>query len=178
MTETPTTGPAQESRAVHRCESLRRDGTVCNRYVATLWVDGAWRCPSHRPRTNITAPGEAAPKLPKPPVNALTDPADALKLSSWAAIQLARGRLDHQRANALATQCREFRRCFAVEARHKQELALVAAWELAMNAEEAGDRDTLTEARAQMRTLFTQMGVPEKNYRRPNPEPDQYGGTR
>ena len=109
MTES-TLNPAKESRAVHRCEALKRDGTVCGRYVATLFLDGIWRCPGHRPRNTLArAPGDV-PKLPRPPVTHLHEPQDAMRLASWAAIQSSLGRLDHQRSNSIVTACREFRR--------------------------------------------------------------------
>src|SRR5437773_624422 len=77
------------TQPVHPCEARTKDHRVCNKYVATVLIDGEWRCPSHRPRKkapgNATEGGPASP----PPVTSLKSPRDALRLSSWAAVEMA-----------------------------------------------------------------------------------------
>ena len=106
--------PAQDkaSRTVtaHRCEALMRDGQRCTRDVATVFQDGGWKCPSHRPR----APKDAKPvKLPRPPVGAPKDPAEALQLVAWTVGQAALGRITKQHADAIRATCAEFRIAWA-----------------------------------------------------------------
>src|SRR5258705_8931720 len=84
---------AHESRAVHPCEALKRNGQICGRYVATVFFNGLFRCPSHRPRRLKDATSGTAPKPPRPPITSLKEPSDAVRLSSWAAVQGALGRL-------------------------------------------------------------------------------------
>jgi hypothetical protein len=155
--------PAKESRAVHRCEALKRDGRTCGRYVAVIWVDSTWKCPSHRPFVREKAPGipGTPPRLPRPPVTALTSPSDALRLGSWAAIQLARGRLDHQRANAIAATCREFRQSWReaarVEETSRRIIEMADAFERVLTASNTGDRAGAKAALADAQRLLAEL---------------------
>jgi len=108
-----TIATATETRTVHRCEKLKRDGTVCGFYVGTVFYDGGWACAHHRPRNKPKDPNTPR-RLPKAPVTDLKEPADAVRLAAWAAIQSARGRLPKQYASAVLDACREFRAGWAL----------------------------------------------------------------
>jgi hypothetical protein len=133
----------------HRCESLMRDGNRCTRDVATVFRDGEWRCPSHRPKAPKT--GEPRVHLPRPPVTDLKEPGDTVRLASWAAIQAARRRLPKQYASVVLDACREFRAGWALakDTRLSDELikATCAYWDALMAhndpAAEAASRKAL-----------------------------------
>jgi len=163
---TPQT--AKESRAIHRCEARKRDGSVCGFYVGTVFLDGLWRCQHHRPkkRPETAAP---VPKLPRPPVAALKSPADAATLASWAAVQGSLGRLDHQRSGAIVAACREFRQAWAAQDTHAKQIAVVVAWERLLDAQDLGDRDAITGAREGLRRCFAALGFPREAYTVPRP---------
>ncbi len=107
----PAQDSTKESHTVHRCEALRQDGETCGHWVGTVFHDGAWKCHRHRPRNR---PAGAKPvKLPRPPVGAPKDPAEALQLVAWTVGQAALGRITKQHADAIRATCAEFRIAWA-----------------------------------------------------------------
>ena len=104
--------PASETRQVHRCEAVKRDGSTCSYYVATILTPDGWRCYHHRPKPSAD-PAVTAQPAPRPPKGGkIEDPEDAQRLAAWAAQQVSLGQLPHQRGNSIANLCREFRRAF------------------------------------------------------------------
>lgn len=152
------TQPGQESRTMHRCESSTRDGRSCGRYVATVLWDGLWRCPSHRPRTKDVAAADRNPEALPPPVKILKHPSDALKLASWAALEMAAGHISPQRCAQTVAACREFRRGWAERNNAdrlvsvvNRALEAVEAWAVAQGA---GRREALVDATAACRATL------------------------
>jgi hypothetical protein len=162
MTNDPVPRATDGRREIQRCEVLKRNGDVCGRYVATLFLDGLWRCPSHRPRNTVPrAPGEKPQKLPKPPVTALTTPADAVALSSWAAIQTALGRLDHQRANSITASCRAFRLAYAAADTSADTLRRLTAIGRGLEKILADDPANARAHLAELRRFYADTEAPE-----------------
>lgn len=87
----------------HPCSAIARSGRACGRTVATVATSDGWRCPSHRQRAE-------APAASRPPVRSIRSPADALRLASWAALEVAAGRMRNVDGNSIANLCREARR--------------------------------------------------------------------
>src|SRR5712672_2094135 len=58
--------PASETRQVHRCEAVKRDGSTCSYYVATILTPDGWRCYHHRPKPSAD-PAVTAQPAPRPP---------------------------------------------------------------------------------------------------------------
>ena len=79
--------------------------------------------PSARPRPGSAVPGttQTGPRSPRiapesterrgPQWDALVSPADALALSSWAALMAARDRLSQGQVRSILHACREWRQC-------------------------------------------------------------------
>ena len=96
-------------RQAERCGGQTRDGRPCGMIAVRPTPDGP-RCAHHDPdRPQTRQDGPRRRRAPRPPVSALVTPADALALSSWAAIQSARGRLTKGQADAVLHACREWR---------------------------------------------------------------------
>lgn len=104
-------GNDTETLATVRCAGTKRDGEPCNRQPVGQ-VAAGWRCAWHD--TNATRsrmPQDRRSRRPRPPVKVLRTVEDALALSSWAAIQSARGNLRRGDAADILHACREFRQC-------------------------------------------------------------------
>src|SRR6266550_1436232 len=88
------------------CTGLKKDGSVCG--VIATTGDPAL-CRHHRAggRSNARVPLSA-------PVQALESIQDVAELASWAAIEVANGRMSQSSAHAIAATCREWRQSFAV----------------------------------------------------------------
>src|SRR5438876_10983576 len=88
------------------CTGVKKDGSVCG--VIATTGDPAL-CRHHRAggRSNARVPLSA-------PVQALESIQDVAELASWAAIEVANGRMSQSSAHAIAATCREWRQSFAV----------------------------------------------------------------
>jgi len=92
-----------------RCTGTTRSGAACTR-IALRQTSAGLRCSHHDPDRSA-AQGRPERRAPKPPVGALVTPADALALSSWAALMAARDRLSQGQVRSILHACREWRQC-------------------------------------------------------------------
>ena|SRR2546425_4174755 len=85
--DTETIGTVREGE---RCTGAKKDGTPCTR-IAVRETSAGLRCAWHDPdRSQKPQDRPREHRAPRPPVDALVSPADALALSSWAALMAAR----------------------------------------------------------------------------------------
>ena len=102
-----------EGRINHEmCSGTKRDGSPCTT-ISVRETSAGLRCRHHDPnRAQEPQNAPRRPSTPRPPLQALRSPQDAALLSSWAAIQSARGRLNRGQAQSILQACREFRQAF------------------------------------------------------------------
>src|SRR5207244_1027221 len=109
------------------CTGLKKDGSVCG--VIATTGDPAL-CRHHRAggRSNLRVPSVS-------PVQALESIQDVMKLTSWATIAVAEGRLSQSAAHSIVAVCREFRQSFAESKTQEQAQRFIDLAEAILNDE-------------------------------------------
>ena len=143
----PVGDPGPEDGA--SCTATTKRGVTCGRTIALTTTPNGPRCPAHVNKAAVRAP-----------VRSIRSPQDAVRLASWASVQMAEGRLGPQQCNAITNAVREWRRSFeaADTARRFEALqalltAIAANKRVSAAVEEASATDdTLARAFQQWRT--------------------------
>ncbi len=105
------TNDASVTTVGERCTgSKKKDGTPCTR-IALRETSAGLRCSHHDPDQPVS-PRQARQRALRLPVTELRTPADALALSSWAALQVLRGRLSPRVAQVAKGMLAEWRQAF------------------------------------------------------------------
>ena len=79
---------------------LKDDGSVCGNIMTRQDADMTWKCRHHR----ALGPGRV-----RSPVRSIKSVADIARLTSWAAVACAEGRLTSSQAIAIKSMCAEWR---------------------------------------------------------------------
>src|SRR2546429_6538030 len=104
------TNNASAETVGERCTGAKKDGTPCTR-IAVRETSAGLRCSHHDPDQPVT-PRHTRPTALRLPVTELRTPADALALSSWAALQVLRGKLNPRTAQVAKGMLAEWRQAF------------------------------------------------------------------
>lgn len=94
-------GPEDGPSGAVGCTATTKRGAICGRMIALTTTPNGPRCPAHVNKSAVRAP-----------VRSIRSPRDAVRLASWASVQMAEGRLGPQQCNAITNAVREWRRSF------------------------------------------------------------------
>ena len=108
--DTETEATVRQAAAVDHCTGTSRNGRPCTR-IAVRDTSAGFRCSHHDPDQPVTL-RQARQRALRLPVTELRTPADALALSSWAALGVLRGRLNPRTAQVAKGMLAEWRQAF------------------------------------------------------------------
>ena len=105
-----TSDTENEAASAERCGGTTKSGAPCTR-IAVRDTSAGFRCSHHDPDQPVTL-RQARQRALRLPVTELRTPADALALSSWAALGVLRGRLNPRTAQVAKGMLAEWRQAF------------------------------------------------------------------